>query len=184
MLFDASLLRTQLRASEDLRAEGIPVPLASDSKDLQDGLSSYPPQWRSDGGFHNHSQVFTTIENMGAIGNSNYMKLVAPGGPCPGMVRVANQGPIGVQPDIASSSFRATLPLVRNSFAGRDYRVEDEAVSLAESRPPLPMTTLLTELQKETGLDAPTVNELYLKQRIWAPATVEYKNMGPSVESI
>jgi len=152
--FDASLLRSQLRAADELRAEGILVPLANQSQTVADGLASANgPQWRS--------QAFK--EYM-AILNST-------GGPQRGLPRTntASDGPL-------SANFRAKLATERNSFSGRDERLDFEAAPAM--RPPLELTNMLADLQNKTGLEAGTVNKLYLKLRVWAAASVEYADVG------
>jgi len=160
--FDASLLRSQLRASEDLRHEGIMVPLASQSKTVADGLAEAAPgsNWRSQ---HYH----------------DYMKILySTGGPQPGMPRATNQVPNGAFEETrGSSNFRAKLAVgLRGSFNGQDSRIEDEAVP--QARPARDMSNLLEGLQKATGLDMTTVNSLYLKLRVWAQASPEYSGVG------
>jgi len=157
--FDCSLMRGQLRIAEQLRNDGVMVPLARTSTTVQDGMSVCQDEWRSQDYY-------------------DYMKLLEGGGPQPGMPRATNQGPItpALPPQLASGSFRAKLVSARDSFNGHDARVENEKAK--SSHPAAPLTSLLDMLVKETGLELDAVNSLYLKLRTWATASSEYSGVG------
>jgi len=169
------LLRSQIRASEELREEGVLAPLSHESSELA-GLRDNA-QWRSPAFYEHMALLRAESEGLG---------------PQPGMPRAVNQQPtiqgyseererLERELHKQRGSFRARLPVLRggpNQFSGRDYRLEDEPSVANEGRPAMALTDLLTGLQTDTGLDAATVNQLYLNHRVWAAASVEYAEVG------